>query len=33
LPIVTAATVGKDGAVSVIINGLIPGAAAIRTLP
>ena len=32
LPIVTAATVGKDGAVSVIVNGLIPGAAAIRTL-
>jgi hypothetical protein len=33
LPILTAATVGKDGRVSVLINGLIPGAAAIRTLP
>jgi hypothetical protein len=33
LPFVTAATVGKDGRVSVVINGLIPGAAAIHTLP
>jgi hypothetical protein len=33
LPLVTAATVGKDGRVSVVINALIPGAAAIRTLP
>jgi hypothetical protein len=33
LPIVTAATVGRDGAVSVVINGLIPGAVAIQTLP
>ena len=33
LPLVTAATVGKDGQVSVVINALIPGAAAIRTLP
>lgn len=33
LPLVTAATVGKDGRVSVVINALIPGLAAIRTLP
>ena len=33
LPLVTAAAVGKDGRVSVVINALIPGAAAIRTLP
>lgn len=33
LPLVTAATVGKDGHVSVVINGLIPGAAAIHRLP
>jgi len=33
LPIVTAATVSKDGTVSVVINGLVPGAVAIRTLP
>jgi hypothetical protein len=30
--IVTGVTVGKDGRVSVLINGLIPGAAAIHTL-
>ena len=33
LPLVTAVTVGKDGRISVVINALIPGAAAIRTLP
>jgi len=33
LPLLTAVTVGKDGQVSVVINGLIPGAAAIHTLP
>lgn len=33
LPLLTAVTVGKDGRVSVVINGLIPGAAAIHTLP
>jgi hypothetical protein len=33
LPLLTAVTVGKEGAVSVVINGLIPGAAAIHTLP
>lgn len=29
----TAATVGKDGAISVVTNGLIPGAATLTTLP
>jgi hypothetical protein len=29
----TAATVSKDGTVSVVTNGLIPGAATLSTLP